>query len=278
MGMKIKIKSNLLYTIIPLFILLSFYIYGNDFVNKESIILNIDSHKIQIDITDYRIIYKDEIGHISTISTPKGERILDFIVASRGIGNDESLIVIIGKNHEAYGNRIEIYDVSDSGEIIKTLERSMEKMNPWELKIADVNGDGINEIGITMYKKTRFHPVLANRPYIYSWKEDEIIPYWRGSRLSRPFSQYGYKDVNNDGRDELVAVEYLENEKEVIDVYGWKGFGFESIGQSEVFDEIGMIILNNKDPIRALIDKQWIDFRYNVENAKIENVLGGNYE
>lgn len=154
----------------------------------------------------------------------------------------------------------------------------MENMNPWEIKIADVNGDGIQEIGITMYKKTRFHPVLANRPYIYFWNENEIAPYWRGSRLSRPFSQYGYKDVNNDGRDELIAVEYLKNGKEVIHVYAWKGFGFESIGQSKSFNQIEDIKVNNKDPIQAFIDKYWITFSYNIENESIEKAQGGNYE
>ncbi len=81
-------------------------------------------------------------------------------------------------------------------------------------------------------KKRDFHPVLANRPFIYTWTKEAIVPLWRGSRLAHPFKTYTYYDINKDGLDNLIAIEYLENDQQIIHAYYWKGFGFESLVKS----------------------------------------------
>jgi hypothetical protein len=253
-----------------LLILITGLTYKIPFLNEHSLVLNTSNMELRLSISKYGIKCKDQAGKESLIAIPEGDRLVYYLVTRRTTESDESLVVIFGKDDELYGDRIEIYGVSDSGEAIKVIDYSMENMNPWEIKTADVNGDGIQEIGVTVYKKTRFHPVLANRPYIYSWNEDELSPYWRGSRLSRPFSQYGYKDINNDGCDELVAIEYLENKREVINAYGWKGFGFETIGQSESFSQIENIKVNNDEPLQPFIYNHWTEFSYDVDNELIE--------
>lgn len=175
-----------------------------------------------------------------------GLHIVDALVARRQAGADEELLVILGPDGSTYGTSFEILGVSTDGTLERRAYESMQEMNPWRLQTADVDGDGIQDISITMYKKTKFHPVMANRPFLYSWKEGRIAPLWRGSRLSRPFDDYVFSDLNRDGRDELIANEQLESGERVLQAYHWKGFGFEGLAQSIPYEKISSLRIDTE--------------------------------
>ena len=107
---------------------------------------------------------------------------------------------------------------------------------PLKVQLGDVNGDGVNEVAICVYKTAEFHPVMAKRPFFFDLVEGNLIPVWLGSRLSRPFDDYILYDINADSVDEIVAIERLEDDRRVIAVYNWRGFGFEMLTQSVAFD------------------------------------------
>lgn len=114
----------------------------------------------------------------------------------------------------------------------------LEALKPWTVQVADVDGDGRNEISVGVYKTARFHPVMAKRPFVYDWNKGALSPKWLGSRLSRPFDDYIFCDIDEDGMDELVSIELLSNGRKVINAYKWKGFGFEGLAEGRDFQEI----------------------------------------
>jgi len=83
---------------------------------------------------------------------------------------------------------VRIYEVKSGG--LQQIWTGLERLNPWKVQAADVDGDGKVEIGIGVYKKARFHPVMAKRPFIYGWDGKTLYPKWLGSRLSRPFTDF----------------------------------------------------------------------------------------
>lgn len=109
-------------------------------------------------------------------------------------------------------------------------------VKPLKVQLGDVNGDGKNEVAVCVYKTTKFHPVMAKRPFFFDLIEGNLVPVWLGSRLSRPFDDYILYDADSDGIDELISVERLKSGKRVIAVYNWEGFGFEMLTQSEEYD------------------------------------------
>lgn len=151
------------------------------------------------------------------------------------------LLLIIGNKSEKYGNKLIVSNIFENNKNISfsiCCEKKLGEMRPWKIQTADVDGDGMNEISIAMYKKTPFQPFLANRPFLYSWIGTDIAPKWLGSRLAMPFEDYIFEDINGDKKDELVSIERTKEGKRVIRAYCWKGFGFEAIGDSSEYDRI----------------------------------------
>jgi hypothetical protein len=71
-------------------------------------------------------------------------------------------------------------------------------IRPMKVQLGDINGDGVCEISVCVYKTTTFHPVLAKRPFFFDLVDGNLIPVWLGSRLSRPFDDYILYDIDGD--------------------------------------------------------------------------------
>jgi len=166
-----------------------------------------------------------------------------------------------------YGEELVVYSVEKTGNslILKEIYAyNCRELNPWKVQTSDVDGDGMKEIALAVYKTSPFHPVMAKRPFLYDWINGGIFPKWRGSRLSRPFDDYVFADMDSDGRDELVSAEHLADGGKALACYCWKGFGFEKIGESEGFEDISSIRTElhggertNAVHANVLIDSKW---------------------
>ncbi len=144
-------------------------------------------------------------------------------------------VILKKKIFSKYGSEVIIY--SSEGE--ELYREDFSDLKPWKIAVGDVDGDGINEVSIGVYKETIFHPVMDKRPFIYTFKDNRLHPKWRGSRLSRPFTDYLFYDIDNDGMDEIIAIEFLKDGQKAINTYKWKGFGFEGLLESEGYKDIG---------------------------------------
>lgn len=189
----------------------------------------------------------------------------------------KNILLVVGEKGVEFGDALII--LSFDGTYIKEIyHESFKILNPWKVQTCDVDGDGQKEISLGVYKETQFHPVMDKRPFIYEWQESGIFPKWRGSRLSRPFSDYIFSDMDDSGTDELIAIEVLESGEKILHAYKWKGFGFEGVGESLPYRDIETIKIieeGDTEKLYALIKKRgkakWVPF-YLVED-KIEILM-----
>lgn len=154
-------------------------------------------------------------------------------IRSYSIGNIDSsekryLVALI--EHD-----IVIYSMEEDILIFRT---DFAEFNPWKITMGDVDGDGIDDISIGVYKESPLHPVMAKRPFIYNFIDGDLKPLWRGSRLSKPFTDYDFIDIDGDGIDELISIEILSDDRRLINTYKWKGFGFEGYMESISLEEL----------------------------------------
>lgn len=160
----------------------------------------------------------------------------------------EELLVIMDSGEEGtlrldtgerYGHTLRIcsdYEMINEEPVLKGEPEEvfdLSEIKPLKVLAGDINGDGEAELAVCVYKTTKFHPVMAKRPFFYKAEAGELEPVWLGSRLARPFADYILSDVDYDAIDEIVSIEFLEDGGQVFAVYDWKGFGFEVKAVSE---------------------------------------------
>jgi hypothetical protein len=221
---------------------------------------------------ELRLYDRDE--KIITYSVKKDNRkIISCAIDDLNQDGIDEILLITGKKGESVGNELVI--LSFDGVFHEFFRKTFQQLNPWKVQTADVDGDGKKEISIGVYKKTRFHPIMAKRPFIYDWNEG-IIPKWRGSRLSKPFEDYIFADIDHDKMDEIISIEVLKNGKNVINSYKWKGFGFEGIRESSSYDKIYEICKDDKNKIYAKVKNEkkikWVKLTYKEEKWTEEKI------
>lgn len=101
------------------------------------------------------------------------------------------------------------------------------KLNPWKVRVADVDGDGRQEIILGVWKKSPKDPIMAKRVFVYGWDGKRMMPKWLGSRLSRRFIDFEVRHLDRDGIPELIALEVAAGKPRRIGIYRWRSFGFD---------------------------------------------------
>jgi hypothetical protein len=191
-------------------------------------------------------------------NNPKSPKIIDACVSDIDQDNNSELIVLKACAAREYADEMVVLKMHDQDMgLVEIHSFDCSGLNPWKVQTADVDGDGIVEISLGVYKTSPFHAEMAKRPFIYNWSKDEnyMFPKWLGSRLSRPFEDYVFGDIESNGMDQIISIEFMENGKEILASYAWKGFGFERTAESDVFDDIMELKCKGKDIIAKIKDK-----------------------
>lgn len=170
------------------------------------------------------------------------EKVKDYATGNIAGDNKEYLVVLTKGKDREYGKDIVIYSVDEKEEVYR---KDFSHLNPWKVLVGDIDGDRWDEISVGVYKESPFHQVMAKRPFIYSFKDGKIVPKWRGSRLSRPFTDYVFYDIDNDKVNEIISIEILEDGTNILNTYKWKGFGFEGFLESESFPKIEKLMIKD---------------------------------
>jgi hypothetical protein len=279
MPMKSRKKLNLIIFPVIIIIILAGYCIlnssqsGNDpiakcFINSEEYIL------INPDGID---IYTPRDGEETAFKASDGRKIISGCTDDLNRDGALEILVVLADSVSEYGNELIIFSYNNT--LDEVFRVAYKELNPWKVMTGDVDGDGVKEISLGVYKKSDFHPIMARRPFIYNWDGSELSPKWLGSRLSRPFEDYIFSDVDDDNMDEIVAIEILQDGEKALNSYKWKGFGFEELAESQKYSDISELMPKNyKNDLKTKFSAKvkrgssiWmeVDFCYK-ENSLIE--------
>lgn len=173
-----------------------------------------------------------------------GNRVKDSVLGDIDGDGNEEFIVLTKELFNKFGKDVIIY--SNEDELTELYREVFADINPWKLDISDVDADGFDELSVGVYKDTIFHKTMAKRPFLYDYNGVKLIPKWRGSRLSRPLTEYSFYDLDNDGCDEIISIEELEDGRKILNSYKWRGFGFEGFIEGEPFDDLYNLYIDNE--------------------------------
>jgi hypothetical protein len=126
----------------------------------------------------------------------------------------------------------------------------------WQVKevvMADFTRDGEKEFGLLVWRPFESWPIDKFLPYkgridsfhdrnyqschfiLIGWDGTKYRELWAGSALADPISRLKTADINNDGFEELLALEkeYDASSGGNLTVWEWQGFGFTLVDRLE---------------------------------------------
>lgn len=153
--------------------------------------------------------------------------------------------------YQFFDGQIEVWRCSENSNTSK-----WKSPNDWkilEVTIADLNRDGVNEIGLLVWRQFETWPIdkflpsggrIANFHDQYNqschfiligWDGTKYRELWAGSALASPISQLKAADLDRDGFEELIAIEkeYDSSGGGNLTVWKWQGFGFSLVDRVE---------------------------------------------
>ncbi len=201
-----------------IFFNLSIFSYG------EKLVSIYETNNRKVIVFKTKFILTDELGNLIDSYYTEPWEIKDCCIGPQ----KEYLFMILGKTGALRGERLAIFSRTLT-KIKKVWIDENRGHNPWKIIVKDIDGDSKLEVCVGVWKKTRFHPVFDNRLFIYNWDRNQIFPKWLGSRLSSPFIDFDFQDIDNDGVEELLSLEMQRDGLKRIMSYKWKGFGFEGL-------------------------------------------------
>lgn len=253
------------------------WIYPSFLKNHENIYFSNHSYTYTYDENKVTFYNKGAEQEILLLSKKK---IMDLCVSDINGDNEDEIIILSKEESADYGEDLIIYKVEyarNTIEVKRIYTSNLSTIHPFMIKTCDVDGDGIIEIFMGVYKKTPFYPIKENRPFFFNFLEGKLVKKWTGSKVRHSFIDACFVDFEGKGRDFFAVLE-TNNEGHRVALYYWLGFGFTLLGESEVYEKISDITtvnIDGKEYIKTTLYKNGIkkERLLQLTNKKNQNDL-----
>ncbi|NLC19189.1 MAG: hypothetical protein GX757_08250 [Clostridiales bacterium] len=129
-------------------------------------------------------------------------------------------------------------------------ENDFADLKPWKITIADIDGDGMQEILTAVRKSTHYDSREGNRLFIFNFKNDLLVKKWTGSQIAGEWKQFYAGDFLPMKGDELIFVQRLPDGRERLVIYYWFAFGFIMLAESDAYDNISDLQMTDNNLIK----------------------------
>ncbi len=146
----------------------------------------------------------------------------------------------------------------------------------WDVRqaaLGDLNRDGSIEAVLLVWRPFKPWPVDQWLPsggriaefqdaqgeschiILIGWHRAEFTERWAGSALAEPIRSFALADMNQDGFDELVALESIyettaASPANALKIWEWNGFGFSLVSEQKgYFSDLKVLNASDRNPI-----------------------------
>lgn len=147
--------------------------------------------------------------------------------------------IVSDRSSTNYGNRLIIETLDHHEDERRRYESDFTGLKPWKVDLADVDGDGNEEILVAVQKTTHFDKEEKNRLFVFNFNGEILTKKWTGSQIAGRW-KYFYADdwIGRINGDELIFIEHEDDFGDRLHIYYWFDFGFQLLASSDWYDEI----------------------------------------
>ncbi len=161
---------------------------------------------------------------------PVGQRLPQPIRQLLPTPDGEQLLVLVGRGAGTVPEEGAVYRLTRPGATPQRIEAVRPTWRPWRLGWARAGGGW--RLVVATHKETRYWRVPHHCLFVFDWQDGQAVPWWLGSRLSRPYRDAVHGPLREAPDDRLVALETTAERQTVVMVYHPMGFGYQGEWES----------------------------------------------
>lgn len=157
-----------------------------------------------------------------TIILPENQEIKDCCFMEDSA--DCRLFAIVGYTSDESGYFISQFRFTDKNIIPECCVQNT-KYSFWKIHTADIDCDSVPEIFVGGYRFGTLEKPI-NRLLMYRWNGVNLHQMYTSPENFRPFIDFLFRDIDNDGLDDLITLESDKSGTNILGIYQWLGFNF----------------------------------------------------
>jgi len=175
---------------------------------------------------------KDEWKEFKSILKGK-ERIIDL-----ARDKEKAYAIVSKEGRYDYGDFFVVFYLNDDNGWERIYENDFTGLKPWKIALADIDGDGVQDILTAVRKSTYYDKKEGNRLFVFNYKDNILVKKWTGSKIAGDWRMFYAGDFLEIKGDEIIFVEKKADGRERLSIYYWFDFGFLRLAESENFENI----------------------------------------
>jgi hypothetical protein len=174
----------------------------------------------------------------------KNEKIIDGVVR-----NQTAYLITSQKEENAsFGDRIAVFTKKEDGNWSRTYENDFKDLMPCKLELADIDGDGKEELLTAVNKTVHYDKQKKNRMFIFQYEAGRLTKKWTGSQIAGEWIDFVVGDFVPIKGEELIFLK--KTGKGVrISVHYWFDFGFLLLAESKDYENVINVAVQGENRI-----------------------------
>lgn len=179
----------------------------------------------------------------------ENEQLVDYVI------DGQNAYAFVSTNGDRnYGDRFLVLTESKNS-WKRVYENEFTGLKPWKVEVADIDGDGKQDIVAAVKKTTFYDTEEKNRLFIFDYTDGKLVKKWTGSDIAGSWEDFTVGELVETKGEELIFISNTEEGKEKLLVYHWYDFGFLLLAQSEDYEDMIEVEIVKENCLRLTYHK-----------------------
>ena len=113
-----------------------------------------------------------------------------------------------------------------SNQATKSWAFAPKRLNPWQLRAGDIDGNGKMDFMVGVFKSTNLIKEPHRTIFFYEFNGEAVVPKWKASTLGRDLVDFNFALLEG---PRVISIEKDLDGNQVLAEWRWQGFGLRKV-------------------------------------------------